>query len=1027
MKSRWPATLLQILLLAAVYVLAAKASYLMTFPGSRDTAVWLPKGLALAVLLMGGVRLWPGVFLGGLITVMLNTQSPGWVDLGIATANTVEVTLGWWLMVWYGFDHQLSRVRDVVALAFFGAGVSTAVGAAMGALCFAAGGTLPWALFGPFWGRWWLGEATSVLVLTPVLLIALQVFPRTTKLRVLEFGALLVALGFASYLVFFHGFGFNGQRYPLPFLVFPIVLWASLRFGQRGSILAVTLVAAFAIPATIHHFGPLAVIHGPPSMVVLRTYLDSMALMSLALSAVLTERDSAESAVGEISARFRVAAESLAVPLVIASLKDGTVLFVNRPLAEFMGQNSSDLMGQKIQNFFVHPEDRIRILNALDVTEQTTRLEVEIRAADGVRVVEVSFRIIYFEGQPAVLTTLFDLTERIRSANALRDSEDRFRALSEGTTDGVLVTEGGLLIGANQVLARMYGGTLDDLIGKPTLSFAKEEDHQKIMDMVRLGNEEPYQVTGLRKDGSTFPAEVAGKTVSEDGTVRRVASIRDLTLLKRAEEALRTSEERYALVSKGSNEGIWDVNLLTGEVYFSSRLRELLSYSPTDPAPDVMTWGKWIHPDDLEPLTQSVYEHLKHRRGYDFELRMRAASGEYRWFRTRGQAIWNNWGRATRIAGSMGDITSRKLIETELVKAKEAAEAGSRAKSEFLAVMSHEIRTPMNAIIGMNYLLQQTSLDEDQTELAGTVGSSAKGLMALLNDILDISKIEAGQMELEEITFDVRQVATEVRDLFAAQAGQKCLAFAVDVDGNLPQKMVGDPQRLRQVFVNLVGNAMKFTDRGAVRLHLGFDAFGHRLTATVEDTGIGIQEQKIAQLFEKFTQADASITRRFGGSGLGLTISKRLVTLMGGDLEAKSVEGEGSTFSFGIPWREPEQATAEVDLQGLRVLVVAPEGEGFRHHLNRWNVRMVDRATIQEAAAEIAAALQLGDSFRALVFSGDLDEGWEALAIPGGPVLILLSDSSGPEPWISLERSPQAWDLLDALMGTMPGFKPGDS
>ena len=906
MKPSWRVLVVQMLLIAAVYPLAAKCSYLMAFPGSRDTAIWLPKGIALAVLLVGGAKLWPGVFLGALITVMLNTTAPAWVNLGIASANTIEICLGYWLMAKAGFDQCMVRLRDVVVLVLFGGLVSTTVGALLGATTFAAGGLLPWSAFPPFFGRWWFGEATSALLITPILLMAMKPVPKASRAEIAEFLAMMGLLSLVSFFVFFHGMGFSAQRYQLPFLVFPVVVWASLRFGQRGSIFAVAVVAAFAIPATIHGLGPLVAGAGNPSMVPLRAFLVVLALTSMVLSTLLSEKHIAEATAGESEGRFRMVTETLAVPMVIIGYPEPEILYVNGLLAELVGQEAKDLIGRPSLPFYRHPEDRKEFLARIQRDGRVDKMELEMLTTSGPRLVEITSRVIKFGGRSAFLTAFYDLTERKKAEQALLDSENRYRAMSEGTTDGVIMNENGLIIDANYSAARMWGGTVEEMIGRTASSLAVEEDRGKIAEMVRSGSTAPYEILGLRKDGSSFPAEISGKSVMYLGRLVRVASIRDLTERKRSEEALRESEERYALVSQGSNEGIWDTNLLTGEVYFSDRMKELLGLAPETHPPNVREWGQWAHPGDQEAIRQAIHEHFKYRRPYDIEFRFRMPSGEYRWFRSRGQAIWNAEGRATRMAGSMSDTTARKLAEKELLAAKEAAEAASRAKSEFLAVMSHEIRTPMNAIIGMNYLLQQTSLDEDQADLAQTVGSSAQSLMSLINDILDISKIEADQMELEDLPFDVRTVGTEVRNLFTSQAAQKGLAFSVDLDEAMPPLLMGDPQRLRQVLVNLLGNALKFTERGAVRLHMGFNAEAGRLDAMVEDTGIGIAGEKLAGVFDKFTQVDTSITRRFGGSGLGLAISKHLVELMGGTIRVESIYREGSVFRFSIPWRMPK-------------------------------------------------------------------------------------------------------------------------
>jgi PAS domain S-box-containing protein len=894
------------LLLAAVYPLAAKCSYLMTFPDSRDTALWLPKGVALAVLLIGGARLWPGVFIGALITVMMNTsKSSGWVYLGIATANTIEIYLGYWLMMKAGFDLGMNRLRDVVLLAFFGGVVCTSVGAVLGATTFALADMLPWRAFLPFFGRWWLGEATSGLLMTPILLMAVKPLPKAKRAEIVEFVMMMVTLSFISFFVFSHGLGFKAQDYALPFLVFPVVVWACLRFGQRGSILAVTLVAVFAIPATISGLGPLVAGTGNPSMVLLRAFLTVLALTSMVLSAILSERDMAEATAGESEGRFRMVTESLAVPLAIIGYPKPEILYVNELMAELVGQKKEELIGLPSLPFYKNPEDRERVVARLLEDGRVDRMVLEVQGAKGPKLVEIISNVIKFDGQTAFLTAFYDLTERKKAEQALLDSEGRFRAMSEGTTDGVVMNENGVIIDANHAVAKMWGGTIEELIGLPALSLVAEDDRAKLADRVRLGSDEPYEISALRKDGTNFPAEISGSSVMYLGRPVRVASIRDLTERKQSEEALRESENRYALVAEGSNDGIWDVNLLTGEVYFSDRMKSIVGLPSGSPTPNFGFWGKWAHPDDQEAINQAVYEHVKHHRPFDVEFRIKMPGGDYRWFRSRGQATWNDEDWATRMAGSLSDVTSRKMAEKELLAAKEAAEAGSRAKSEFLAVMSHEIRTPMNAIIGMNYLLQQTGLDEDQADLAGTVASSAQGLMSLLNDILDITKIEAGQMELEEMTFDVRKIGDDIRKLFTSQAAQKGLAFSVDLEENIPVLILGDPERLRQTLANLVGNAIKFTERGAVRLHMGFNPATHYLEARVEDTGIGIHPDKLGKLFDKFTQADTSVTRRFGGTGLGLTISKKLVELMGGTINAESAYMEGSVFRISIPWRWP--------------------------------------------------------------------------------------------------------------------------
>lgn len=357
-------------------------------------------------------------------------------------------------------------------------------------------------------------------------------------------------------------------------------------------------------------------------------------------------------------------------------------------------------------------------------------------------------------------------------------------------------------------------------------------------------------------------------------------------------------------------------------------------------------------------------------------------SGLQRWVSSTKLPLTKPNGDVVGTFGISRDITKLKITEQALEIAKEAAETANRSKSEFLANMSHEIRTPMNGIIGMSELLADTTLSPEQQEYLGMVRSSADSLLRLLNDILDFSKVEAGKLELEEITFDLRDCVEKTVRTLTANAAEKNLELACRIDPEVPTSVIGDPGRLRQVIINLVGNAMKFTEQGEIVVTVTIDpeieqergddtADWTQLHVSVCDTGIGVPKEKLQTIFEAFSQVDASTTRQYGGTGLGLTISSQLVSLMGGRIWVESEPGKGTTFQFtvrlGIAQQQPPSpAVTLADLVKTSVLVVDDNQTNRRilqEVLSRWGLQPTAVASGADALTELRRAADDGHPY----------------------------------------------------------------
>ncbi len=569
-----------------------------------------------------------------------------------------------------------------------------------------------------------------------------------------------------------------------------------------------------------------------------------------------------------------------------------------------------------------------------------------------------------------------------------RATAESYYTLVEQSPDAVMVNHRGRIVFANKASVSLLGASsAEDLIGKQIFDFVHPDDlaavkkriQEHFLDFTSVRHNET-RLIGL--NGKETYTEVVACSITYLGQTSMQVAYRDISRRKEAEKKLLESEASLAAAQRLAHLGSWQRELVNLDDWtlspprWSDEMFRLLGYGVGEVEASRANFDRAVHPEDRDRIRDIMSAAIRERKLYSNDYRIVLPNGAVRNLSAQAEIIYDEkTKKPTKIVGVVQDVTARKRAERELIVAKEAAEAGNRAKSEFLANMSHEIRTPLNGVIGMTDLAMETELTPEQREYLETVQLSADSLLTVINDILDFSKIEAGKVDLELEDFNLRDNLEATLKTLAPRADEKGLELLCEIAAPVPDVVRGDSNRLRQIVMNLIGNAIKFTSQGEVALNIQVEAEEGEeriLHFTVSDTGIGIPAEKQNLVFQPFAQADNSTTRKYGGTGLGLTISKRLVGLMGGNMWVESEVGRGSHFHFTARFMASEKPMEAgtiaplQSLQGVKVLIVDDNRTNRRileGMLKRWDMKSTSVEDGEAALTQMSSAQIAGDPY----------------------------------------------------------------
>ncbi|MBW1971225.1 MAG: response regulator [Deltaproteobacteria bacterium] len=603
---------------------------------------------------------------------------------------------------------------------------------------------------------------------------------------------------------------------------------------------------------------------------------------------------------------------------------DGKIMLLSPSITKYTGFLPEELIGEDVLKVYANPSDREKLISELMKKGQVTDYELVLKRKDNSKIfVSTNSHFFFDENGKAIGIegSLRDISERKMIEMELKESEEKYRSLVEYAPEAIIIFEikSYKILEVNPFSLKWLGYSRKELLSLKFTDIITQDD--KLKDLISQNKEaESFEFGEIRfkkKKGDFAIASIKASFIKYHNIPSILAMARDITEQKRIEVILGEKMARLSSILEGMKEGVVVANKEGEIVEINQYFANLMETKEKN------ILGRYIHEFHEEKINKKIESYLnkfKNRSESSAFTLNRSFKGKELVFRI--QPIFRE--------NSYDGVILNIVDVTELVRAKEKAEEANRSKSQFLANMSHEIRTPLGGIIGMFDLLLDTPLNNEQLEYLTMMHNSAESLLDIINDILDFSKIEAGKIEIENIDFDLRNTVDDIINIVSPKIWEKKLELITEIHDDIPRLLIGDPGRLRQILLNLISNAIKFTEKGKITLEVKLQKENEKMVTilfSVEDTGIGIPEERQKIIFNGFTQVDPSTTRKYGGTGLGLTISRQLVEMMGGRIWLKSEVGKGSCFYFFLPFEKQQEkgfsiSAETIDVRGIRVLVI---------------------------------------------------------------------------------------------------------